>query len=187
MVTTNDFDIGMAIYVDDDLYEILNYEHSKKARGSALVKTKLRDMSSGEVIEKTFQSGDDFEQAIMQERPAEFLYESDQFFVFMDMETYDQVELSADVVSEDAKYLRENMELELEYCDEEPIGVELPAQVTLEVTDTSPGVKGDTAQGGEKPATLESGATVDVPLFVSEGDEIVVNTDSEDYVGRAED
>jgi elongation factor P len=187
MVTTNDFDTGMAIYVDDDLFEILNYEHSKKARGSALVKTKLRNMNTGEVIEKTFQSGDDFKQAIIKDRPAEFLYESDQFFVFMDMETYDQVELSADVVSEDAKYLRENMELELEYCDEDPIGVQLPAQVTLEVADTSPGVKGDTAQGGEKPATLESGATVDVPLFVSEGDEIVVNTETDDYVGRAED
>lgn len=187
MVSTNDFDTGMAIYVDDDLFEILNYEHSKKARGSALVKTKLRNMNTGEVIEKTFQSGEDFEQAIIEERPAEFLYESDQFFVFMDMETYDQVELSASVIGEEAKYLRENMNVELEYCDDDPIGVNLPSQVTLEVTETSPGVKGDTAQGGDKPATLESGATVDVPLFVSEGEEIVVNTESGDYVGRAED
>ncbi len=187
MVTTGEFDTGMAIYVDGDLFEILNYEHSKKARGSALVKTKLRDMNTGEVSEKTFQSGEDFQQAIIEERPAEFLYESDQFFVFMDMETYDQVELSAEVVGESSDYLQENMEVTLEYCDDNPIGVKLPVQVELEVTDTSPGIKGDTAQGGDKPATLVSGATVQVPLFVSEGDEIVVNTETGDYVGRSED
>ena len=187
MVTTSDFDTGMAIYVDEELFEIINYEHSKKARGSAFVRTRLRNIHTGEVKEKTFQSGEDFKQAIIDERPAEYLYESDQFHVFMDMETYDQVELSGDVIGEDANYLKENMELELEYCDEDAIGVKLPAQVALEVTDTSPGVKGDTAQGGTKPATLESGATVDVPLFVSEGDEIVVNTESGEYVGRSED
>lgn len=187
MVTTSDFDTGMAIYVDDELYEILNYEHSKKARGSAIVRTKLRNMNSGEVAEKTFQSGDDFEQAIMEERPAEYLYESDQFYVFMDMETYDQVELSSDAIGETAGYLRENMEVQLKYCDGDPIGVSVPAQVSLEVTETSPGVKGDTAQGGTKPATLESGSEVDVPLFVSEGDEIVVNTESGEYVGRSDD
>lgn len=186
MVTTSDFDTGMAIYVDDELYEIINYEHSKKARGSAFVRTRLRNIHSGEVKEKTFQSGDDFEQAIIEERPAEYLYESDQFHVFMDMETYDQVELSGDGIGDAVDYLKENMELELEYCDDDAIGVKLPAQVSLEVTDTSPGVKGDTAQGGTKPATLESGATVDVPLFVSEGDEIVVNTESGEYVGRSE-
>lgn len=187
MVTTSDFDTGMAIYVEGELYEILNYEHSKKARGSAFVRTKLRNIDTGEVEEKTFQSGEDFEQAIMEERPAEFLYDSDQFFVFMDMETYDQVELETNVVGESANYLRENMDVELKYCDDEPIGVDLPVQVELAVEDTSPGVKGDTAQGGTKPATLETGATIDVPLFVSEGDEIVVNTESNEYVGRSED
>lgn len=187
MVTTSDFDTGMAIYVDGDLYEILNYEHSKKARGSAFVRTKLRNLETGEVNEKTFQSGDDFEQAIIRDVPAEYLYDSGQFHVFMNMETYDQVELSASVVGEKAEYLRENMELELEYCDEDPIGVKLPAQVTLTVEETSPGVKGDTAQGGTKPATMKSGVTVDVPLFVSEGDEVIVNSETGEYVGRSED
>ncbi|MFB6345020.1 MAG: elongation factor P [bacterium] len=187
MVTTNDFDTGMAIYVDGELCEILNYEHSKKARGSAFVRTKLRNLDSGEVIEKTFQSGDDFEQAIIEDIPAEYLYDSGQFHVFMNMETYDQVELSSDVVGDKADYLRENMELHLEYCDEDPIGVTLPPQVTLTVEDTSPGVKGDTAQGGTKPATTDTGLTVDVPLFVSEGDDIVVNTETGEYVGRSED
>jgi elongation factor P len=186
MVTTNDFDTGMAIYVEDELYEILNYEHSKKARGSAFVRTKLRNLDTGEVTEKTFQSGDDFKQAIIEDVPAEFLYDSGQFLVFMNMESYDQVELNAEVVGERAEYLRENMEVELEYCDEEPIGVKLPAQVTLEVEDTAPGVKGDTAQGGSKPATLETGVTVDVPLFVDEGEEIVVNPETGEYVGRSE-
>lgn len=186
MVTTSNFDTGMAIYVDGELYEILNYEHSKKARGSAFVRTKLKSINSGEVEERNFQSGEDFKQAIIDERPAEFLYESDQFYVFMDMTNYDQVELAENQVGPAKKYLKENMELELEYCDEEVIGVTLPAQVSLEVKETSPGVKGDTAQGGTKPATLESGAEVDVPLFVKEGQEIIVNTESDEYVGRSE-
>lgn len=187
MVTTSDFDTGMAIYVDGELHEILNYEHSKKARGSAFVRTKLRNLETGEVSQETFQSGDDFKQAIIEDIPAEYLYDSGQFHVFMNMETYDQVELSDDLIGEKADYLRENMEVELEYCDNEPIGLKLPSQVTLTVEETSPGVKGDTAQGGTKPATMESGVTVDVPLFVDEGDEVVVNTETGEYVGRSED
>lgn len=187
MVTTNDFDTGMAIYVDGDLYEILNYEHSKKARGSAFVRTRLRNLETGEVNERTFQSGDDFEQAIIEDVPAEYLYDSGSFQVFMNMETYDQVELSSDVVGDQADYLRENMDVQLEYCDGDPIGVKLPAQVTLAVEETSPGVKGDTAQGGTKPATLETGVIVDVPLFVDEGEEIIVSTETGEYIGRSED
>lgn len=187
MVTTNDFDTGMAIYVQDDLYEILNYEHSRQARGSAFVRTRLRHMQTGEVKEKTFQAGEEFEQAIVDEHPGEFLYSSKQFFVFMDMNTYDQVELERSVVGDAADYLRENMDVQIKYCDGEAIGVKLPGRVSLEVVQTAPGVKGDTAQGGTKPATLETGATVDVPLFVSDEDEVIVNTESGEYVGRSDD
>lgn len=186
MVTTSDFDTGMAIYLDGELHEILNYEHSKKARGSAFVRTKLRNLETGEEVEETFQSGEDFEQAIIEDIPAEFLYDSGQFLVFMNMETYDQVEMSQDKVGDKANYLTENMQVDLEYCDGEPIGLKLPAQVTLTVTDTTPGVKGDTAQGGDKPAETESGVTVDVPLFINEGDQIVVNTETGEYVEKGD-
>lgn len=187
MVSTNDFSTGMAIYVENRLCEILNFEHSRQARGSAFVRTRLRDLRTGDVLEETFQAGEDFEQAYLDEHDAQFLYEDGEFLVFMNMETYDQVELSADLLGERAAFLRENMELELRYCDGEPIGVELPDRVTLEVQDTEPGVRGDTAQGGTKPATAGNGLALDVPLFIEEGEQIVVNTDSGEYVERAED
>ncbi len=186
MVTPNDFDTGMAIYVDDTLYVIQNYEHSKKARGGAFVKTRLRNLKTGEVQTVNFKADRDFEQAILTERKAQYLYEDDPFLVFMDMENYDQVELSKGGVGEKAHYLRENMECELNYCDGEPIDVELPEQVELEVEDTDPGVKGNTAQGGTKPATLTTGLVVSVPLFVEQGDRIIINTSDGEYVGRAD-
>jgi elongation factor P len=186
LVTPNDFDTGMAIYVDGDLCLIENYQHSKQARGSAIVKTKLRNMETDEVQEKRFGPDDDFKQAIIDEKPAEFLYTEGEILVFMDMETYDQVQLSRDSVGEKADYLTENLECHLKYCDGDPIDIVLPGHVTLEVKDTSPGVKGDTAQGGTKPAVMDSGLEVDVPLFISEGDKVTVNTDSSEYVGREE-
>lgn len=187
MVSPNDFNTGMAIYIDGDLCMIENYQHSKQARGGAIIKVKLRNLDrGGELQQKRFRSEDNFKQAILREQPAQYLYENGNFHVFMDMESYDQVELSPENLGEATKYLSENMELELKYCDGEPIGVELPDHVTLEVVETSPGVKGNTAQGGTKPATLVSGLTVGVPLFVNEGDRVTVNTNSGEYVERAE-
>lgn len=177
----------MAIYVDDRLCEILNFEHSRQARGSAFVRTRLRDLNTGDVFEETFQAGEEFEQAYLEGRPAQYLYENGQFLVFMDMETYDQVELDAGGLGDRVDYLRENLELDLVYCDGEAIGISLPDRVTLDVVETEPGVRGDTAQGGTKPATTDSGLRLDVPLFIEEGDRIVVNTNSNEYVERADD
>lgn len=186
MVTPNDFDTGMAIYVDGDLCLIENYQHSKQARGSAIIKTKLRNLDTGELHEKRFGSDDDFKQAIIDEKPAQFLYEEGPMLVFMDMESYDQIQLGKDAVGDKAEYLTENLECELKYCDGNPIDVVLPNHVTLEVADTSPGVKGDTAQGGTKPAEMVSGVEINVPLFINEGDQVTVNTESGEYVGREE-
>jgi len=184
MVTPSDFDTGMAIYVDDELCIIENYQHSKQARGSATIKTKLRSVETGEKRQERFRSDDDFKQAIIDEKPAQFLYEDDPFLVFMDMDSYDQVELSKEKVGDKAQFLTENLELQLKYCDRQPIDVELPSHVTIEVADTSPGVKGDTAQGGTKPAHLVSGLETSVPLFIDEGDRVTVNSKTGEYVGR---
>lgn len=186
MVTPSDFDTGMAVYIDDTLYQILNYEHSRQARGGAFVRTELRNLDTGEVQEKTLSPDDNFKQAMLVKRPAQFLYKN-QFYVFMDMETYDQVEISEETLGEKAQYLEEKMELELEYCDEQPIGIKLPGQVELTVSDTDPGVKGNTAQGGTKPAETVAGLVVDVPLFIEEDDKIIVNTESGEYKGKAGD
>jgi len=186
VVSPNDFDTGMAIYVDGELCLIENYQHSKQARGSAIIKTKLRNLETGELQEKRFGSDDDFKQAIIDEKPAQFLYDEGEMLVFMDMDTYDQIQLGQEAVGEKADYLVENLECELKYCDGQPIDIVLPDHVTLEVADTSPGVKGDTAQGGTKPATMTSGVTIDVPLFINEGDKVTVNTKTGEYVGREE-
>lgn len=186
MVSPNEFDTGMAIYVDGDLCLIENYQHSKQARGGAIIKTKLRNLDTGELFEKRCGSDDDFKQAILTERPAQYLYAEGEMLTFMDMETYDQLQLSKSSLSEKADYLSENMECELKYCDDQPIGIVLPDHVTLEVAETSPGVKGDTAQGGTKPAEMVSGVEVNVPLFIKEGDKVTVNTKTGEYVGREE-
>lgn len=187
MVSTNDLDTGMAIYLDDELYLVENYEHSRKARGSAFVRTRLRKVSTGEVHEENLPADEEVEQAYLDSRPAEYLYDNGDFHVFMDMETYDQVELSEELLGDKALYLRENLELRLEYCDEDPIGITLPDSMVLTVADTDPGVKGNTAQGGTKPATTHTGLTVDVPLFIDEGEAIKVRTDDGEYVERADD
>ncbi|MGM0380598.1 MAG: elongation factor P [bacterium] len=186
MVTPNEFDTGMAVYIDDELYIIVDYNHSKRARGGAKVKTTLKNASSGEKVTKTFSPDDNLKQAIMTENPAQYLYNDGQFHVFMDMDNYDQVQLSPDVIGDKADYLRENMELELQYCDGQPIGIELPAHVALEIEETQPGVRGNTAQGGTKPATLETGLQTQVPLFVNESDKIKVKTSNGEYVERVE-
>lgn len=187
MVSPNQFDTGMAIYVEGDLCLIENYQHSKQARGGAIIKVTLRNLDrGGELQKKRLRSDEDYKQAIIREKPAQFLYEDGNFLVFMDMETYDQVELAADSLGDKRDFLSENMKLELKYCDGEPIGIELPDHVNLEVKETSPGVKGNTAQGGAKPATLTSGLTVNVPLFINEGETITVNTNSGEYVGRSD-
>ena len=186
MVTPNDFDTGMAVYIDDQLYLVKDYQHSKQARGGASVKTELKNVSTGENVTKTLSPDDNFKQAMMTENPAQFLYHDGQFYVFMDMENYDQVQLSPDIIEEKADYLRENMELELQYCDNKPIGINLPAHVTLEVEETQPGVRGNTAQGGTKPAVLETGLQTQVPLFVNESDKIKVKTSNGEYVERVD-
>jgi len=184
VISTSDLRKGATIELDGKLLAILDYNHIKVGRGSAQVRIKLRDVRSGAITEQTFQAGTKFPRARVERRQMQFLYRDDQFYTFMNTETFDQIPVSADNVGDADKYLKENDTCELILYGEEVIGVELPITVELTITDTDPGFKGDTATGGTKPATLETGLVITVPLFIEAGTKVKVNTDSGEYVER---
>lgn len=184
MISTAELKKGATIELDGKLYSILDYSHIKTGRGSAQVRLKLRDVRAGSTIEHTVQSGTKFTRARVERREMQYLYSDDQFFYFMNTENFEQIPVSADKVGDANKYLKENDPCELVLYGDEVIGVELPMTVELTVTRTDPGFKGDTATGGTKPATMETGLVVNVPLFIEEGTRIRVNTDSGAYIER---
>ncbi len=186
VVETNKFHKGLKIEFEGDIWEIIEYRHSKMAQRSAVMKTKIRNVVTGAVLEKNFRSGDTFKVPDMQRKNMQFLYSDDIGYHFMDMESYEQYSLSPDTLGDAAKFLKEQQEVHILYYNEEPMGVELPIAVELAVADTDPGVKGDTVSGGTKPAKLESGATIQVPLFIDIDDIIKVDTRTGDYLGRLE-
>jgi len=182
-VSTADFKKGLRIVFDDQPYQIVDFQHVKPGKGGAFVRTKLKHMRQGRVIDNTFRSGEKVELVDFEEKHMQFLYRDDRYH-FMDLETYEQVSLSADEVGEAREYLKENTEVDVLYIDGSPTTVDLPNFVELAVARTDPGVRGDTAQGGTKPATLETGATIQVPLFLNEGDMVKVDTRTGEYLGR---
>lgn len=184
MISTGELKKGVTIELDGTLYSILDYEHIKMGRGSAQVRIKLRDVKGGHTIEKTVQAGTKFSRARVERRPMQYLYEADGLFYFMSPETYDQIPVGRDIVGEATSYLKENMECQVLSYDDQPIGLELPLSVELKIEHTEPGFKGDTAQGGTKPARMETGLTVNVPLFVNEGEVIRVDTRTGAYLER---
>ncbi len=184
-ISTAEFRRGVTIEMNGKLYAVLSYEHNKTARGSAQVRMKLRDVRSGAIIDHTVQAGTRFDRARVDRRDMEYLYSDDDFYYFMNTETYDQIPVDVAKVGDAAKYLKENAVCEVALYGDEVIAVELPGSVALTVTETDPGFKGDTAQGGTKPATLETGLVVQVPLFISEGEAIRVNTETGEYIERA--
>ena len=184
MISTGELKKGATIELDGKLFSILDYNHIKMGRGSAQVRIKFRDVRSGSITEQTFQAGTKFQRARVERREMQYLYRDDQFFYFMNTETYEQIPVGSDKVGDADKYLKENDTCELVLFGEEVIGVELPLTVELTVVETEPGFKGDTATGGTKPAKMETGLVVNVPLFVEEGTRIKVNTDSGAYIER---
>ncbi|GAB4334991.1 MAG: elongation factor P [Dehalococcoidia bacterium] len=184
MISTGELKKGTTIELDDKLYAILDYEHIKMGRGSAQVRLKLRDVRTGATTERTFQAGTKFNRARVERREMQYLYSDDQFFYFMNTETFDQIPVDAAKVGDAAKYLKENDTCELILYGDEVIGVQLPITVELTVVDSEPGVKGDTATGATKPATLETGLVVNVPLFINPGDKLKINTDTGEYIER---
>ncbi len=182
-VSTAEFKKGLRIVFDGQPYAIVDFQHVKPGKGGAFVRTKLKHMRAGRVIDNTFRSGEKVALVDFEEKHMQFLYRDDRYH-FMDTETYDQLSLSADEVGDARDYLKENTEIDMLYIDGAPAAIELPNFVELAIARTDPGVRGDTAQGGSKPATLETGAVVQVPLFLNEGDVIKVDTRTDEYLGR---
>lgn len=185
MISTSDMKRGATIELDGRVYQVMEFAHIKMGRGSAQMRMKLRDVRKGDIIERTFQAGEKWPRVRVERVPMQFSYAEDNIMHFMNTETYDQVPLTLDQVGDARYYLPENGTCDVLFLGDEPIGIELPASVVLKVTECEPGVKGDTATGATKPAKLETGLVVNVPLFVNEGDRIKVNTTTGEYQERA--
>ena len=185
MISTNQFKNGMHIDVDGTVYRIVEFQHVKPGKGGAFVRTKLKALESGAVVDKTFRAGEKMPRVRTEVKNVTYLYNDGSDVHLMDTETFDQIALSADSLSEELRFMRENDIVQILLVDGEPSGVQLPAAVELEVVDTEPGVKGDTVSNVTKPATLETGAVVAVPLFVNVGERIRVDTREARYISRA--
>ena len=184
MYDTSNFKKGLKIEIDEKPFEIIDFLHVKPGKGGAFVRTKLRNMLNGRVVDRTFRSGEKVGKADLQERQMQYLYKEADNYCLMDNKTYEQIFLSQEQIGEDRLFLVENETVQVLLLDEKPIGVELPIFVELSVADTSPGVKGDTASKVTKPATLETGAVMPVPIFINVGDKIKVDTRTGSYVER---
>ncbi|AQS58488.1 elongation factor P [Desulforamulus ferrireducens] len=184
MISTSDFRTGLTLEVDNDVYQIVEFQHVKPGKGAAFVRTKLRNMRTGAVIEKTFNPNEKFPPARIERQAVQYLYNDGENYNVMNTETFDQFAISAAEMGDSVKWLKENMTLTVATYNGAIIGVELPNTVELEVVDTAPGIKGDTASGGGKPATLETGAVINVPFFVNVGDVLQVDTRTGTYIKR---
>jgi elongation factor P len=184
LISTGDLRKGVVIEMDKQLFQVLEYQHLKIGRGSAQVRMSLRNIRTGALIDRTVQAGDKWPRVRLEHRTVQFLYEEPPNYVFMDQETFDQMTLSAAQLGDAVNYLKDGIELDVQMYEDEPIGVELPITVELKITDTEPGFRGDTASGGTKPATLETGLVVNVPLFVNSGETIKVDTRTSTYISR---
>jgi elongation factor P len=185
MASTADFRNGMVLRLEGALYQIVYFQHVKPGKGGAFVRTKLKNILSGAVIDRTFRAGERVEDVRLERRPLQYLYNGGGIYYFMDLDTFEQHPVGAATVEEQAKFLKENAVVDALFHEGRVLLIELPNFIELEVTATDPGVRGDTATGGTKPATLETGAVVQVPLFVNAGDRIRVDTRTEQYLARA--
>ena len=183
-ISTADFKNGKAIMIEGKPYIIIEFQHVKPGKGGAFVRTKVRDIRTGRVNDITFRAGEKFDEIRMESKEMLFLYSDSGEFFFMDSGNFEQFSLSSDVVGDTAKWLKDNETVSLQYAGDELIGVEAPMFVELEVTETEPGFKGDTVQGGTKPATLETGAVIQVPMFINNGDVLKVDTRDSRYITR---
>ncbi len=185
MISTNDFKTGLTIELEGDVFQVIDFQHVKPGKGAAFVRSKLRNVRTGAVIEKTFNAGEKIPKARIERREVQYLYNDGKDYNFMDMESYDQIAMSGEQLGDAVKYLKENMNIHVLTFQEKSIGVELPNFVELEVIETAPGIKGDTASGGSKPATLETGMVVQVTFFINIGDRLQIDTRTGNYIKRA--
>ena len=185
MATTNDIKNGSVLSIDGQLWNVVEFQHVKPGKGGAFVRTKLKNVLSGKVVDRTFNAGTKIDFATVDRRDFQYLYRDGESFVFMDTDDYDQISISAATVGDAANFMLENQNVQIAIHEGEALYVELPTSVILEVTYTEPGLQGDRSTGGTKPATVETGATVNVPLFISTGEKIKVDTRDSRYLGRA--
>lgn len=185
MATTNDLKNGMCLDIEGTLWTVIEFQHVKPGKGPAFVRTKMRQVLTGKVVEKTFNAGVKIEVAILEKREMQFLYKEGEDFVFMDNKTYDQMNIPAVTVGDAANYMLENTEAIVAIHENNPLYIELPASVELTVTYTEPGLQGDRSSGGTKPATVETGIQIQVPLFIKQDEKIMVDTRDGSYQGRA--
>ncbi len=184
-VSTNDLKNGMTLDLPEGLFNVVEFQHVKPGKGGAFVRTKLKNVRNGAVVERTYRADEKLEQAIIEKRDMQFLYRDGADYVFMDTSTYDQQQVTPDALGDAANYLKEGDQANLQSYQGEIVGVDLPASVELSVTETEPGLQGDRVSGARKPATLETGLVVQVPLFVNVGDVLKVDTRSGEYLTRA--
>ena len=184
MISVNDFKTGLTLELDNGLWSVVEFLHVKPGKGAAFVRSKLKNVVTGQVVEKTFRAGEKVAKATLDRREMQYLYKEGSSYVMMDNETYDQTHVDEAQIGSGVKYLKENMNVMILTHEGRIIGVDIPAHVELEVVDTPPAEKGNTAQGGTKPATLETGAVVNVPFFVANGDIIRVDTRTNEYLDR---
>lgn len=185
MISSNEFKTGVTIEVDGDVYTIVEFQHVKPGKGAAFVRTKLKNVKTGGVVERKFNAGEKVPKAHVERREMQYLYKDGEHFVVMDNESYEQTSLSGAQIGDGVKWLKENMTLGVLFFNGTVIGVDIPNTVQLIVAQTEPGVRGDTATGGSKPATMETGAIVQVPFFVNEGELLIIDTRTGNYVQRA--
>lgn len=185
MISSNDFRPGVTIEIDNQVWQIVDFQHVKPGKGAAFVRAKMKNLQTGAVVERTFNAGEKLPRAHVDRKTMQYLYASDDSYNFMDTETYDQIEMSAEQLDAALNFLKENMEITVMFFNGTIIGVELPNSVDLEVIETDPGIRGDTATGGTKPAKMETGYVVKVPLFINTGDVLRIDTRTGDYIERA--
>ena len=185
MINVNDFKTGMTIRFEGNLYTIIEFQHVKPGKGAAFVRTKMKDLRSGSTIEHTFNSATKVELARIEKKPMQFLYKSGEDYVFMNMTDYSQVEINSSKIGSDTKFLKENLDVEIVFFEGEMLGLNLPNKIEMEVVKTEPGVKGNTTSTATKDATLETGMQIRIPLFVNEGEKVIVSTKDGKYVSRA--
>ncbi|WP_047979943.1 elongation factor P [Ornithinibacillus contaminans] len=185
MISVNDFKTGLTIELDNDVWQVVDFQHVKPGKGAAFVRSKLRNLKNGSIQERTFRAGEKVSKAHVEHKKMQYLYASGDAHAFMDTATYEQIELTESQIQHELKFIKENMEVSIITYNDEMLGIDLPNNVELEVVETEPGIKGDTASGGSKPATLETGLVVQVPFFINPGDKLIINTADGKYVSRA--
>ena len=185
MINVNDLKVGMTIMYENNIYSVMDTQHVKPGKGAAFVQAKLKNLRSGAIVENRFNSSDKVEPARIEKKPMQYLYSMNDVYYFMDMNTYEQVEISKSQIGDDADLLKENLEVDIMFFEGEMLGMNLPDKIALKVTHTEPAVKGNTTSSAMKDATLETGKVIKVPLFIEEGEEVLVGSKDGKYVSRA--